>query len=317
VVIAIIGILVSLLLPAVQSAREAARMAECKNNLKQIGLACRSHDTAHGHLPTGGWGVRWVGDPDRGFGHAQTGGWHYNILPFLEQQALWNLPADGDPATVTAAQKTAAKEMVMTPLSVMNCPSRRAAKPYPDGGNLWAHNMDRPSEGARSDYSASTGARIDNGVGSAAPDSLPGYPDDSNSWRINNPTYSPGLNGVVYQRSEVKLSMVRDGTSSTYLVGEKYLNPDHYTTGKDSSDNETMYAGDDRDVLVFCRLTDKPLRDQPGVGSMFNFGSAHAAGFNVVMVDGSVHTMRFSIDPDVHRRLGVRNDGQPVDVGSL
>ena len=81
VVIFIIGILIALLLPAVQAAREAARKAQCKNHLKQLGLAWHMHHESHGHFPINGWNGRFVGDPDRGFGIKQPGGWAYNILP--------------------------------------------------------------------------------------------------------------------------------------------------------------------------------------------------------------------------------------------
>src|SRR5215475_2509188 len=74
VVIAVMGILIALLLPAVQSAREAARMVECKNHLKQIGLGWLNHHTAHNTFPTGGWGSNWTGDPDQGFDKHQPGG---------------------------------------------------------------------------------------------------------------------------------------------------------------------------------------------------------------------------------------------------
>jgi len=89
VVIAIIGILVALLLPAVQAAREAARRTHCFNNLKQMGLAAQNHQSAHGFLPSGGWGFRWVGDPDLGFGKSQPGGWVYSLMPYIEYQNVY------------------------------------------------------------------------------------------------------------------------------------------------------------------------------------------------------------------------------------
>src|SRR5690606_28075703 len=91
VVIAIIGILVALLLPAVQAAREAARRTQCKNNLGQIALGCLLHVDAHQSLPSGGWAKYYTADPNRGYGPDQPGGWCYNILAFVEEESLRDL----------------------------------------------------------------------------------------------------------------------------------------------------------------------------------------------------------------------------------
>ena len=92
-VITIIGILIALLLPAVQAAREAARQMQCKNNLKQLALGCLNHENATGRFPTDGWGFAWTGDADRGTDWRQPGGWIYNILPYIEQQTLHDMGA--------------------------------------------------------------------------------------------------------------------------------------------------------------------------------------------------------------------------------
>ena len=127
VVIAIIGILIALLLPAVQAAREAARRTQCANHLKQIGLAFHNHHAAHGFLPSGGWGYRWVGDPDQGFGRSQPGGWIYSMLPYIEQQPLHQAGGGG----TAAEKKQAAMQLCTTPLAAMHCPSRRPPVLYP------------------------------------------------------------------------------------------------------------------------------------------------------------------------------------------
>jgi prepilin-type N-terminal cleavage/methylation domain-containing protein len=124
VVIAIIGILVALLLPAVQATREAARRTECKNHLKQIGIGWLNHEDVHGHLPSSGWGYKWTGEPSRDYGKDQPGGWVYNMLAFIEQTDLRNLGARTSEPGQLSAQKA-------QPIKIMHCPTRRRAKVYP------------------------------------------------------------------------------------------------------------------------------------------------------------------------------------------
>ena len=129
VVIAIVGILIALLLPAIQAAREAARFAQCKNNLKQMGLAMHNHVVRWGFFPSDGWGWDSAGDLMRGFGTPQPGGYVYSLLPFLEEKHLWQL-GEGISLTTSFAMKEQAvlTPQVFAPLPMFLCPSRR-----PDG----------------------------------------------------------------------------------------------------------------------------------------------------------------------------------------
>lgn len=318
--IAIIGVLVSLLLPAVQSAREATRMAQCKNNLKQLGMGAKNHVTIHGHYPSSGWGYKWIGDPNRGFGRSQPGGWTYNTLPFIEKQNEHDIGL----GMTGAALKTELVKLQQATVSTFLCPSRRRSKIYPSVS--WypeAHNTDFPTSGtAKTDYAGNGGENIQTWGGPPAGTTVAPNPlsDSAYAWVMNH-------TGVTHALSEVQPAHIRDGESGTYWAGEKQLTPDHYTTGSNGADNGSLYQGHDWDNLRWGHYVEDssgnvisaspPLRDQAGVDCWRCFGSAHSSGVNFVMCDGSVHTINYSIDPDVHRRLSNCSDGQPVSVGSL
>jgi prepilin-type N-terminal cleavage/methylation domain-containing protein/prepilin-type processing-associated H-X9-DG protein len=168
VVITIIGILIALLLPAVQSAREAARCLQCQNNLKQLALGCLNHEQSQGFYPTGGYGFAWTGVGSRGFDWHQPGGWLFNILPYIEQQDMHDLDANFELGS--DAQLTAAMYRTQTPLTMFNCPSRRAPIVYPWVSSAiwfgdWRCGMYQPKKDAstqypmvaRSDYAACGG----------------------------------------------------------------------------------------------------------------------------------------------------------------
>jgi len=323
VVITIIGILIALLLPAVQSAREAARRTQCQNNLKQIGLAFLNHEQAQGYLPSGGWGWRWMGDPNSGFGRNQPGGWAYNILPYLEQQSLRDM---GKGKTGTALQNDLVV-VHMTPLAVFNCPTRRRAIAYPytdDFGNGFEGfqnlvDVPTPPKAARSDYAANGGS-----MGHRAPEPL-----DENGNMIQTleqgqarTSFYTNFNGVVSETSMVIMAEIRDGTSNTYMVGERTINVDSYYTGLDPADDNNIYVGCDLDTIRWTVISssgtgDIPLQDRPGVFSRGNFGSAHPGAFSMGFCDGSVHSISYSIDPFIHRDLGNRKDGNPIDASKL
>ena len=240
VVITIIGILIALLLPAVQAAREAARRMQCQNNLKQMALGCLTHESANGFLPTGGWGWAWGGDPDRGFTARQPGGWLFNILPYIELGALHDLGLGGNADGLC--------RMAETPVATFYCPTRRSdiAYPYVHSGIFYYYN--RPSVIGRTDYAGSTGEATL--VGGGGPTS---YTDaDGGAWTDARWAAVVGgagdANGVIFRHSQCLVADITDGISNTYLIGERYMNPDYYATGTDADDDQGWMMGYDYDI---------------------------------------------------------------------
>jgi prepilin-type N-terminal cleavage/methylation domain-containing protein/prepilin-type processing-associated H-X9-DG protein len=307
VVIAIIAIIVSLLLPAVQSAREAARRVQCSNHVKQLALGCLNHESTYGHLPTGGWGWRWFGDTSRGFSEDQPGGWFFNILPFVELQEMHDMAAGASDAQRRANSALLAAK----PVSFFHCPTRRPPKTYPDIGHSFL-NINRPQGAGRTDYAANAGDAGDNdhddihndGVrNESGPVSIAAA--ETHVWR------DAYHRGVIYQRSTVAFRHINDGTTHTYLLGERYLMPENYDNGRDPGDDQNAWVGHDRDTL---RWTDQsPRQDTSGLSYQWEFGSSHSSGCQFAFCDGSVRFVSFNIDLGIHQVLGNRKDGTTTE----
>ena len=348
VVIAIIGVLIALLLPAVQSAREAARRMQCKNNLKQVGIAYLTHEETHGFFPSGGWSGDYTGDPNMGFGMTQPGGWVYSILPYCEQQPLYDLGSGA--AFGSTAQEESAIQRDQTPLTIVTCPSRRSPIPFGNDQNKSPRNGGLAPVLARADYAANVGDIADFdpvmiGLGTAVPAVYEGPRSVLKSnlreqflQKVQGLTYgtffrfndSTDFTGISYYISEVKIQQVTDGLSNTYAVGERYINPDSYEDGFAHDNDWGMYSGMQNDMgrSTWATALDPtgagkqeqntaPLQDTSGVVALDNFGSAHPAGCNMVFADGSVHTIAYDIDPETHQWFGNREDGQVVSHSDL
>lgn len=307
VVIAIIGVLVALLLPAVQAARESSRMAQCKNHIKQLSLAMAQHEGALGHLPSAGWLGDWTGDPNNGAGAGQPGGWVYNILPYIEQASVHQI---GKGLSGTDLKKELARRDAM-PIGFLNCPTRRPSVAYPNLYNKVAINGRFAEFHARSDYAANAGdiRELERWCEKHVPKAF----DAAKllNWRPQTDWY----NGIGYCGAIVEMRHITDGTSNTYAVGERFLEPEKSLRGEATADDWPMYNGfqDDlyRSVYYDPSEPDKaqiPKPDVDGVEDSYRFGSSHPGGVNMGMCDGSVTTISFDIDPDVHRRNGHRSD---------
>lgn len=337
VVIAIIGILVALLLPAIQSAREAARRSQCQNNLKQLGIANLMFVDTHKFFPSAGWSDWYVGCPDMGFGESQPGSWGYQILSFIEEANRAGVGRGfkcGD-----ANSRKAIGDMIATPIAPFYCPSRRAPARY-EYGNKNNKNFDPPPTAGKSDYACNQGDTKFYGTDQRANDAnllandlwrtFGGWQYSGRAFIANNNLKPPGQTGVIFQRSEIKLSQITDGTSSTYLLGEKNLQTDTYTEGWGPNDDQSMYNGYDQDNVRSTYVNLKPdgtvnsvdpgmvpVPDKPQTSYSWRFGGPHPSGWMSVFCDGSVHFVNFDMDPINHRRLGNRQDGETVDASAL
>ncbi|QDV73079.1 DUF1559 domain-containing protein [Botrimarina mediterranea] len=341
VVIAIIGVLVALLLPAVQAAREAARLTQCKNHLRQIGIAALNYESTHGVYPTGGWNAAWIGDPNVGFGARQPGGWVYQIAPYLETGPQ-TLPGVG--VTGMIPLRDALALLAAVPMPTMNCPSRRVATAYPafDQEGL---NFSPPSVAAKTDYAANAGNRMAVGGRNKGPWIHTPFEGSQCSglfpncrWVSNDKWLREYWNGVVGDHSGARVAQLTDGASKTMLAAEKWVHTIYYDVASIDSDhdnqtngvphdnpgdNGSMYVGFDYDNVRAASSSLPPRRDteydrrnpqsdKKGKHYLQNFGGAHSAGLVTVRCDASVHLMSFDVEPTVWANYAARNDGNEL-----
>jgi prepilin-type N-terminal cleavage/methylation domain-containing protein len=311
-VIAIIGILIAIVLPAAQAAREAAWRNHCTNNVKQLALACLQHQEVHRRFPTDGWGWRWLGDPDRGYGRGQTGGWLYNVLAFMEEPAVRRLGSDGKPNEITPQQLEAISRLCEMPLPWFHCPSRGSLTLYRMSQTTLAtfRNVGQVSVSPRVDYVANYGDTypIYGAAGTVTlAQGLAGQGFKSQMNRRN-------VTGIVFPRSEIAPKDVTDGLSHTYLVGEIAKNTDLYAAEAYDVDSAGTYDPDKKHLpfaggqlaTAYWPPTRDPVEQNPHVNT---FGSYHPGAWLMSFCDGSVQAMRYDLDAEAHRCLANRQDG--------
>ena len=351
VVIAIIGILVAMLLPAVQAARESARRTQCVNQLKQMALGCLNVVDTLGMFPTGGDGVfpmieNYV-QGGRALGPQKQGlSWGFQILPYLEEGAVHGI--------------TTTQQLEQTEIGMYQCPSRRKgvklkslATDYDGFVQLTDYAGATPCTSLRdigtgatqfvfnpAEYTPVTRRTYTNAYASFfqnSPFLIPPFgvyegaiirspfrlAGKNNRYQLLNPGVGEFASGVTRFVDHRKLT---DGSSKTILVAEKYVRVDAYE-GKDdgsgegyNSDDKGWTDGWDPDTMrstCFAPVPDSSGLDDNGTyktGNVVFFGSAHTGGINAAFADGSVRRISYDVEPVTFNFMGWRDDGEVIDL---
>jgi prepilin-type N-terminal cleavage/methylation domain-containing protein/prepilin-type processing-associated H-X9-DG protein len=300
VVIAIIGILIALLLPAVQKIREAAARIQCQNNLKQLGLAVHNYHDANNSLP-----------PAR-VGRDAYATWPVLIAPYVEQQNFYNL------WDITRTYQLQPNPLARTQtLKIFFCPSRRSPMLSPASENgVSGTDGNGHLDSACGDYACCDGDGWNRNTAQARGAMIAPMLTNPNVGD-NNP-YPARITGF---RSVTTFNAISDGLSNTLLIGEKHVRIGGLGLAADG--DEAYYSGYNYDTAQRSAgwyidgagvRQNKPLMKPTDAASTIRFGSWHTGLCNFVFCDGSVHSLPVNIDIETLRRLADRNDGLPVDA---
>ena len=305
VVIAIIGVLVGLLLPAVQQAREAGRRISCVNNMRQVGIALHNYADIRGSFP--------VGWPPGGSLKAEWG-WPVFLLPMLEEQVLFDNLKVSTQTLRDTIDDASLRPLLQTRISGFRCPTDLTADLLPSGPandpNYRLFNCDNCPPG----FEPATSNYVGNG----------GLNDPS-------PVIGTNGNGVFWVDKPVRLVDVTDGLSKTFAVGERHDRCKSATwIGVRNPPGPDMWGSYWIRARVSIKLNDpRPLSSTNSCTE--GFSSAHPGGANFLYCDGSVHTINDEISFSnggatfnntspaydvaalgVYQHLGIRNDGVPT-----
>jgi len=310
VVIAVIAIMISLLLPAIQQARERARQLQCTNNLLQIGVALQNYNSAHGVLPPGSVNAT---EPVLNTEAGYKMSWMIQILPYVGHRGIWSKIDFENPATSFRATPDPAAEMEPAddPETAwgsigfgggLQRSSTLNDEPDPVSTTAWAGNPEIaidlfvcPSVPLATSFSTTTYAGCLGG---------------------KSTTIDSSCDGLLYLNSSESLDAVSDGQSATILVAEAH--PDvNFNNGWVAGDFSTLRStagGFDRNLTVniYGSGAGNQGSEAEGPRPLTGFGGPHPAIVMCLMADGSVRRIRRDIDVDLLERLGSRNDGSLI-----
>lgn len=313
VVIAIIAVLIALLLPAVQQAREAARRTQCRNNLKQLGLACHNYHDAYNLFPLGCGYSLW--------------GWKVYILPYIDQGNQYNqinfsdgmdtagtfCRGQGTPCYTSqhqaAALTTAGKKSwASTPFTILACPSDPLGNTaYGQGAGVGnAENINANYQGvcgnvnsvirANVNYGPNSRHRIVTPVGTSSSDIIGAY------------DIGAEYNGIFGYALKVNIGAISDGSSNTLMIGERAIDDSHswgWTLTGNEGDS-MLGTGAPMWNTVF---SSKPPYNYNWQYSPV-FSSRHTGGSHFLMGDGAVKFLSTAIDFTTYKALGTRAGGE-------